>query len=59
MKALLIMIFIISGCGGAETVCRTQEEMVFSCQAEEISKHGNQPWIQGYCEGLYPVQSCW
>lgn len=53
------MIFIISGCGGAETVCRTQEEMVFSCQAEEISKHGNQPWIQGYCEGLYPVQSCW
>jgi hypothetical protein len=54
----LIILMILSSCGQAPR-CRSKDEMVYTCMAQDIAKYGNQPWIEGQCKSMYPVEACW
>lgn len=63
VKVILGVNFLLafSSCGnsGMEK-CRTQEEAVYQCKAEEIAKYNYYfDYIDAYCQGLYPVKGCY
>ncbi len=60
---MLALCFLVS-CGKPSEKCKSQEEMILTCQAEELSGlhfptsfQLNQALIQ--CKRLYPVKKCY
>jgi hypothetical protein len=60
---MLALSFLVS-CGQTDNQCRSKEEMILRCQAEELSGlhfptqwQINQAMIQ--CSRLYPIKKCY
>lgn len=61
---IFILLFLLASCGKETEKCKTKEEMIMRCQAEEISNtyvptEYQLQLIKALCERTYPAKSCY
>lgn len=59
--ATILMLVSLASCGKPSESCKTQEEMVLRCQAEQIHNNpaGDRAMIKEMCLRDYPVNRCY